>query len=218
MTPYAPTTDDPGFWTLLGPDFAGKSTVLDRLHDDHGWRVVSYDDRYLEQYPLIARLRQRWIDDAFLWAGERYSPELVLSVLHTIVLHLRDQLARSTGPEPVIVDSYFYKLLAKCRLLGLEHDPTFDLWRLFPRPRGVLYLDVPPEVTWARSGQGALLNAFEQRPGTAGRAGFLQLQSELREALLKEVGDVPLTVIDGSADPDTVMADVLASVRTEALR
>lgn len=136
MTPYAPTTDDPGFWTLLGPDFAGKSTVLDRLHDDHGWRVVSYDDRYLEQYPLIARLRQRWIDDAFLWTGERYSPELVLSVLHTIVLHLRDQLARSTGPEPVIVDSYFYKLLAKCRLLGLEHDPTFDLWRLFPRPRG----------------------------------------------------------------------------------
>lgn len=216
--PHDPAAGGPGFWTLLGPDFAGKSTVLDRLHDDHGWRVVSYDDRYLENDPLIGRLRRHWVDDAFVRAGQRYSPELVLSVLHTIVLHLRDRLAEGAGEDRVIVDSYFYKLLAKCRLLGVRHDPTFDHWRSFPKPRGVLYLDVPPEIAWVRSGHGARLNAFEQHPGTAGPEGFVRLQSQLREAALEEVGDIPVTVVDGSADPDIVLKNVLAVLETEGVR
>lgn len=201
-----------GFWTLLGPDHAGKSTVLDCLHDQHGWRVVSYDDRYLDSYPLIRRLRQEWITDAFVWAGERYSAELVLSVLNPIVLHLRDELARHAGQERVIVDSYYYKLLAKCRLLGVAHQPTFDYWRSFPRPRGVLYMDVPPEVAWARSRHGARTNPFEHHGRTAGEADFIRLQSELRAAVLAEVGDVPVKIIDGDAPPDAVVAKVLAAL------
>lgn len=216
------TRSESGFWTLLGPDFAGKSTVLDRLSDEHGWRVVSYDDRYLDGYPLISRLRRHWIDEAFVWAGERYSPELVLSVLHPIVLHLRDELARSAGapdgPQRVIVDSYYYKLLAKCRLFGVEHKPTFDYWRSFPRPAGVLYIDVPPEVTWARSGQGARLNAFEHHDSTADRASFFRLQSDLRAAVLEEVGDVPVKIIDGSAPPDAVVAEVLTVLEMAGAR
>ncbi|MBV2156633.1 hypothetical protein [Kitasatospora sp. SUK 42] len=205
-----------GFWTLLGPDFAGKSTVLDRLHDDHGWRVVSYDDRYLDRYPLIRGLRRSWVDEAFARAGERYSDELVLSVLHPIVLHLRDELARSAGPEPLIVDSYYYKLIAKCRLLGVEHQPIFDQWRSFPRPRGVLYLDVPPEDAWARSGEGLRINAFEHYGTTASEANFIGLQSELRTAVLAEVADLPLTVIDGTEPPESVMAAVLAGLQATA--
>lgn len=199
------------FWVLLGPDFAGKSTVLERLHEEYDWRVVSYDDRYLDQYPLIRGLRQGWIPDAFAWTGQRYSAELVLSVLHPIVLHLRDEIARAADHEHVIVDSYYYKLLAKCRLLGVRHEPTFDYWRSFPRPRGVLYMDVPPEVAWARTG-GRRINAFEHHGTTAGRAGFTQLQAELRAAALAEVADVPVTFIEGTADPADVMASVLGAL------
>ncbi len=115
------------FWTLLGPDFAGKSTALRRLHEEHGWRVVSHDDRFLGQYPLVAKLRNLWVDDALAWTPKRYSAELVLSVMHSIILHQRDELERRS--EPVIIDSFFYTVLAACSLLGVSHEPTFDYWR-----------------------------------------------------------------------------------------
>lgn len=202
------TTAQPGFWTLVGPDMAGKSTVLAGLHRDHGWRVVSYDDEYLTDFPLIRALRERWVTDAFVWSGRRYSAELVLAVLHPIVLHLRDQLRQATGPAPVIVDSYYYKLLAKCTLLGVTHQPTFDSWRSFPRPHGVLYLDVPPQAAWSRSGNGRALNPFEHYGSRPDRAGFTRLQADLRAVLLAEIGDVPVRWLDGLAAPSAVAAEI----------
>jgi len=201
-----------GFWTLLGPDFSGKSTVLARLHTDHGWHVVSYDDRYLESFPLIRQLRENWVDEAFVRCGGPYSPELVLAVLHPIMLHLRDQLARAADRERVIVDSYYYKLLTKCTLLGLAHRELFDYWRTFPQPEGVLYLDVPPDVAWTRSGNGARLNRFEYFGAAPTERGFTRLQDELRGALLKEVAETPLTVLDADAPQESVLAQVLALI------
>ncbi|MET9385224.1 hypothetical protein ABZY09_30175 [Streptomyces sp. NPDC002928] len=207
-----------GFWTLLGPDFSGKSTVLTRLHIDHGWHVVSYDDRYLESFPLIRQLRESWVDEAFVGSGRQYSPELVLAALHPIVLHLRDELARAAGRERVIVDSYYYKLLAKCTLLGLEDSELFAYWRAFPQPQGVLYLDVASDVAWARSGGGSRLNPFEYFGAEPTEPGFTRLQDELRGALLKEVSEMPLTVIDAGLPPESVLAEVLAALEPGAAR
>jgi thymidylate kinase len=206
------------FWTLLGPDFAGKSTALSRLRDEHGWQVVSHDDRFLGDHPLIATLRSCWVTDALAWADTRYTDELVLSVMHSVILHQRDQLARCTGTAPVVVDSFFYKVLAACSLLGVTHEPTFRYWRSFPRPRGVVYLDVPPEVTWERTGHGALATAFEHYGPRPTRDGFVRMQSDLRTMMLAEVGDLPLTVLDGTAAPDDVLARIVAAVAQEAVR
>jgi thymidylate kinase len=148
--------------------------------------------------------------------GRQYSPELVLAVLHPIVLHLRDEVARAADRERVIVDSYYYKLLSKCALLGLEDSEVFAGWRAFPQPRAVLYLDVPSEVAWARSGGGSRLNAFEHFGASPTKRGFTRLQDELRGALLKEVSGLPLTVIDADASPDSVQAEVLAALGTRA--
>jgi len=203
------------FWTLLGPDFAGKSTALARLHDEHSWRVVSHDDRFLGQYPLVAMLRRCWIDAALAWAGKRYTPELVLSVAHSIIPHQRDEvvrLDRKTGPEPVIIDSYFYTVLAACSLLGVSHERTFSYWRSFPRPMGVVYLDVPPEVTWERAGRGAHVSAFEHYGDLVSRDGFVRLQNDMRARMLAEVEDLPLTIVDGTAHPDVVLAKILSAV------
>jgi thymidylate kinase len=204
------------FWTLVGPDSSGKSTVLDLLHREHGWRVVSYDDEYLDAYPLIRQLRERWVDDAFVWSGRRYSSELVLSALHPIVLHLRDEIARSAGPAPVIVDSYYYKLLAKCTLLGLHHEPTFDIWRSFPQPAGVFWLEVPPALAWRRSGRGDRLNPFEHYGTVPGRAGFTRLQGDLRATVLAEVGDVPVIRVDGRRTPEVLVAVIRRAVERAA--
>jgi thymidylate kinase len=200
------------FWTLLGPDFAGKSNALARLHDEHGWQVVSHDDLFLADYPLVSILRNCWVDNALVWCGKRYTAELVLSVMHSVILHLRDELARQTGPAPVIVDSYFYKHLAACSLLGVSHERTFGYWRSFPRPEGVVYLDVPPEVTWERAGRGAEASAFEHYGDEVSREGFVRMQADLRERMLAEVNDLPVTVIDGTAHPDVVLAKIRSAV------
>lgn len=200
------------FWTLLGPDFAGKSTALARLRDEHGWQVVSHDDRYLADHPLITKLRNCWIDDALVWTGKRYTPELVLSVMHTVILHQRDELGRQTGPGPVVVDSYYYKQLAACALNGVTHEPTFDYWRSFPQPRGVVYLDVPPEAAWARSGDGDRATAFEFYGDVVDREGFVQFQADMRVRMLAETAGLPVTIVDGTASPDTVLAKILSAV------
>jgi thymidylate kinase len=200
------------FWTLLGPDFAGKSTALARLRDEHGWQVVSHDDRYLGDYPLVAKLRSCWVDDALVWTGKRYTAELVLSVMHSVILHQRDELARRTGPGPVIIDSFYYKQLAACSLLGVSHEPTFGYWRSFPQPEGVVYLDVPPEVAWERAGRGADVSAFEHYGDVVSREGFVRLQTDMRARMLAEVKDLPLTIVDGTAPPDSVLAKIVSAV------
>jgi thymidylate kinase len=200
------------FWTLLGPDFSGKSTALGRLQDEHGWQVVSHDARFSADHPLIAKLKGAWIDDGLRWLGRRYTPELVLSVMHTVVLYLRDQIDRQSGTGPIIVDSFYYKQLAACSLLGVAHEPTFDYWRSFPQPEGVVYLDVPPEVAWERTGRGAAANAYEHYGDEITREGFVRLQTDLRATMLAEVGDLPLTVIDASESSDAVLAKIVAAV------
>jgi thymidylate kinase len=202
----------PPFWVLLGPDFAGKSTALARLHDECGWQVVSHDDAFLGDHPLLAKLRRSWVDDGLVWTGKRYTPELVLSVLHAVILHQRDELARQTGTRPIVVDSYYYKVLAACTLLGVEHEPTFGYWRSFAQPTGVLYLDVPPAVTWDRAGQGSRVSAFEYYGYVPTRSGFVRLQTDLRASMLAEVAELAPTVIDGTASQDDVLAKIRSTV------
>jgi thymidylate kinase len=203
------------FWTLLGPDYSGKSTALARLRDEHGWRVVSHDDRFLDNYPLVAKLRAMWVDDALRHAGTRYTDELVLSVMHSVILHQRDELRRQTGPGPVIIDSYFYKVLAACSLLGLRHEPTFAYWRAFAPPRGVVYLDIPPEVAWQRAGRGAEVTSFEHYGDQVTLSGFTRLQRDLRTHMFTEVRDLPVTVVDATAGRDAVLAKIVAAVGGE---
>lgn len=200
------------FWTLLGPDFSGKSTAVARLRDEYGWQVVSYDDRFVHDYPLVSTLRHCWVNEALVWTGKRYTAEFVLAVMHPVILHQRDELARQRGTGPVIIDSFFYKALATCSLLGVVHEPTFDYWRSFPQPEGVVYLDLPAEVAWERADYGARASAFEHYGEVVSKDGFMRLQTDLRAAMLAQVRDLPVTFVDATAPPDTLLAKIVSAV------
>ncbi|WP_405887176.1 hypothetical protein OG762_46150 [Streptomyces sp. NBC_01136] len=200
-TPQRPPSTEPGatppFFVLLGPDYAGKSSVLAELADrETAWRIVSADDEFLEPgHSLIARLRRDLVGDVLRGLHRDYSPDFMVTVLQTAVLHLRDSIERSAGKAPVLVDSYYYKILAKCRLTGIDEHPMFDWWRTFPQPRRVIFLDVSAETAWRRCGSGSQANPLEYYGDQPQQAFFASFQSDLRKVMREEVRHLPVTVI-----------------------
>ena len=192
----------PLFSVLLGPDYAGKSSVISDL-SSRGWRCVSYDDALVpEECSLINDLRDEFITRALRGLGDQYSSDFIVTLLQASVVYLRDQILKAAADQPVIVDSYYYKILAKGMLTGLVNEEMFAWWRSFPRPRQVIYLDVDSEIAWRRSGNGAQLNRFEyywdrHDGGRPRPEDFHRFQTDLRSLMLAEVGTVPLTVLSG---------------------
>ncbi|WP_229848744.1 dTMP kinase [Streptomyces melanogenes] len=203
----------PAFCVLLGPDLAGKSSAMAALRQDPGpdvHRLVSADDAFLApEHALIGRLRREVVRDVAA-REEQWSPEFFAAMLQTAVLHLRDRLLDDGGgaSAPAVVDSYYYKLLAKCRLAGVPENPMFAWWRSFPRPRRVIYLDVSPETAWRRSREGARLNRLEHYGEAPGLDGFLRYQADLDKVMREEIRDLPVTVIEEHTDPERTVAAI----------
>lgn len=195
--PRPRTAGDAGFFVLLGPDYAGKSAAMSRLAGElPGWRFVSVDDAFLPPgHELLGKLKRQLVKEALPVLGRTYSADFAAALMQTAVVHLRDQLTAPSGRGPALVDSYYYKILAKCRLMTAGEHPMFAWWRSFPRPRRVLYLDVPPELAWRRSGSGARANRSEHYGEHPCRASFTAFQADLRRLMLAEVRHLPVSVL-----------------------
>lgn len=187
----------PAFCVVLGPDYAGKSSALTELaRREPDWPIVSADDAFLTPgHSLISRLRRELVGEVVPALHRDYSADFMMTLLTTAVLHLRDSVLRSTDGRPVVVDSYFYKILAKCRLSGVDEHPLYDWWRTFPRPRRVVYLEVSPETAWHRCGAGRALNPLEYYGEKKDRMAFESFQSDLHKTLLDEIGPLPVTTL-----------------------
>jgi len=189
------------FSVLLGPDFAGKSAVLTALsRRDAGWDCVSVDpDLLAPRHAAIAGLRRLFVEDVLTAAPGTFTPELHLSLMQCAVVHLRDQVMNSRSSR-IIVDSYYYKILAKCLLAGLGGHPVLEWWRTFPRPQRAVFLEVTPASAWERAERGAALNPTEHGP-TAGEIRFTAFQAyqeALTTAMKRELAGVPTVVIGQS--------------------
>ncbi|MDI5968814.1 hypothetical protein POF50_005555 [Streptomyces sp. SL13] len=192
----------PPFFVLLGPDYAGKSSVLAEFADrTPEWRIVSSDREFLDPgHALIARLRRDLMGDVLPGLGGDYSLDFMITVLQTAVLHLRDGIGHGADGTPVLMDSHYYKMLAKCRLSGMDEHPMFDWWRTFPQPRRVFFLDVSAETAWRRSGRGGGANPLEHYGDRPDRMSFDAFQSDLRKAMWQEIEHLPVTVIEEQHD------------------
>ncbi|AZS76230.1 hypothetical protein DDE74_02810 [Streptomyces lydicus] len=187
----------PAFCVVLGPDYAGKSSALSELsRREPDWRIFSVDDAFLTPgHSLISRLRRELVGEVVPVLHRDYSVDFMMTLMQTAVLHLRDSIMRSTGGTPIVVDSYFYKILAKCRLSGVDEHPLYDWWRSFPPPRRVIYLDVAPETAWHRCGTGRDLNPLEYYGERPGWLSFESFQSDLHKTLTEEIGPLPVTTV-----------------------
>ncbi|MFE3873442.1 hypothetical protein ACFXPX_03465 [Kitasatospora sp. NPDC059146] len=172
------------------------------------------DTRLAPEHELIGRLRRNVVKDVAPHPGV-WSPDFFATLVQTAVVHLRDQLLRADAGTPVVVDSYYYKLLAKCRLAGAGDSPLLDWWRTFPRPIRVVYLDVPPGTTWERSRQGADLNVLEYYGPQPDPAGFRRYQSDLAKVMRDEIQDLPVTVIEELDRPELTAAAIREVVTYE---
>ncbi|MCN9242900.1 hypothetical protein NGF19_19215 [Streptomyces sp. RY43-2] len=188
----------PPFVVLLGTDYAGKSSALTELADHApSWHIVSLDDDFLESgHSLIGRLRRNLVADVLPDLHHGYSLDFMVSLLQTATVHLRDSIERSPGGAPVLVDSYYYKILAKCRLAGVDRHPVFDWWRTFPQPHRVVFLEVSTTTAWQRCGEGAWTNSLEYYGEQPDQASFEKFQSDLRAAMWEEVQHLPVTVVE----------------------
>ncbi len=206
----------PRFFVLLGPDYAGKSSVLTELRRSAApWRLVSLDETFLApEHALIARLRRDVVQDVAPHET-RWSPDFLAAMVHTAVVHLRDQLLNGDPRIPAVVDSYYYKFLAKCRLAGVPDDPLLTWWRSFPRPGRVIYLDVTPESAWTRSREGADLNPLEHYGPLPGPYGFKRYQTDLDRLVREEIRDLPMTVLTEQSDAARTAATVRELITNE---
>ncbi|MFI6037207.1 hypothetical protein ACIBBD_24140 [Streptomyces sp. NPDC051315] len=202
------TTHAP-FCVLLGPDYAGKSSALGHLgRSEPRWRMLSVDDAFLApEHALIGRLRRHALEDVAAHQNA-WSPELFATLVQAGVVHLRDELLRADPDTPVLVDSYYYKLLAKCRLAGASDGPLFAWWRTFPQPLRVVYLDVTPETAWQRCRRGADLNLLEYYGPHPEWDAFRRYQNDLAKSLLGEIQHLPLTVIAEQDRPEDTVAAI----------
>ncbi len=204
-----------GFSVLLGPDFAGKSTVLAALsRRDTGWHCVSADpDLLAPRHAALGRLRRLFVEDVLTAAPGTFTPELHLSLMQCAVVHLRDQVVSSSSSR-IIVDSYYYKILAKCLLAGLHEHPVLQWWRTFPQPQRAVFLEVTPASAWERADRGAALNPSEHGPvaGELRFSAFQAYQQALTAAMKRELAGVPTVVIGQNRTVDETVDAVLEAL------
>lgn len=204
----------PWFFVLLGTDYAGKSVLLRTLSAmEPSWQLLSVDEEFLSaDQCAVSRLKSELFREALPGMGKRYSIDFIASMLQTAVVYLRDQIMAAGARQPVIVDSYYYKLLAKCRLVG-ANDAVFGWWRALPQPRGALLLDVDPATAWARSAAGTRTNRLEFYGDYVHRESFVRFQRDLRALMLAEVAHLPLEVL-----PEADVASTALRVREAVSR
>jgi thymidylate kinase len=201
---------EPRFVVLLGPDYAGKSTLMRELAAaEPFWRLLSVDGGFIApEHAVLSALKKALFNQTLPGLGTHHSADFVTALLQTAVVYLRDRIFDGAPGQPVVVDSYYYKILAKCSLIGASAKPMFDWWREFPQPRRVLFLDVDPVTAWARSGNGALANRMEFHGPRADRDSFIEFQTDLRSALLDEVVRLPVELVSGTGDAGATLARV----------
>ncbi len=170
---------------LLGPDGAGKSTIVEAVQRSFYFPVRTlYMGLSEERVPLVKRLQPRAL------RGPVFLLVLWANYLAALVHRARGRL--------VIFDRYTYDALLppRQRLSPLMAASRWLRAHLLPPPDLVLVLDVPGAVMYARKGE------HDPAHLEAERQDYLALQRQIANA----------EIVDGARSPGAVGADVVARI------
>jgi thymidylate kinase len=203
------------FCVLLGPDGAGKSTVLDGIRRSRPqWRCVSAQPEDL--YPLPGLACYDW--------PLRTHPRTYVSRMrpytragfYITTLSVEYEYHIRPGLEEgrlILCDSYWYRFAAKERLQNPAGYPALRSFvDLLPQPDLVIWLRVPFEVAGRRKDH---LTAFEVAGGP-GLTGFTRFQQEVDTELRRQLRHVPQHVVDGTASRSAVRDKVIEAIESAA--
>lgn len=190
------------FIVLVGIDGSGKSSLLASV-DVPGLTRTSWRDlrgcemssALVPEAPTAIKSRLTGLARAMFIGGHFVAQYEQL---------VRPELERG---RDVLLDSYWYKVLAKERILGELHPALTELCLLLPVPDAVILVEVEPSTAFIR--KRGRPTSYEYLH-TCDLNGFVRFQERLREELDKELADHPAVHrVDGGRD--------IASVRRSAV-
>ncbi len=204
------------FSVLLGGDFTGKTTLLKHLSAGSGEVIcLTHENVILNDNSGTLRHLMAVFNTHAKNYSHQFSADFVTTCFHLYLVALRDLITRTEGDAQLVVDSYYYKILAKCQLCGWGNEYFFSAWRGFPKPAHVFMLDTSPETAWERARQLNGIHALESYSADPSDAqSFYRFQEDMYHCMKREVGDTPSTVISGTHDVDATAAIILQTILT----
>jgi thymidylate kinase len=111
----------------------------------------------------------------------------------------------------VVVDSYYYKQLAKDESFGFVNDALRRGLPALPDPDHVVFLDIPLDVAYRRKGGHV---SFTEVIGAPDFAGFCRLQDQLSERMRGYTSHLPTTRLSSLDTPPAALAEELLRLLT----
>ncbi|MGQ4436280.1 MULTISPECIES: dTMP kinase [unclassified Streptomyces] len=202
------------FLVLLGIDGSGKTSLLSSLHHDS---LVTASWRDLRNHELPSVMAP----DAPTVIKNRLSdvPRAMFIGGHIVAQY--EYLVRPVTDlgKHVLLDSYWYKVLAKEDLFDRLHPGLAELRSLLPVPDAVILLDVSPQTAYAR--KHSRTTPYERFDEPHAETGFVRFQNSLLALWEAELyGHPSVYRVDGERDFDSVLASLadvveLCTSRTE---
>ena len=184
-------TEPPPFAVLLGPDYAGKSSVMAQLRATvPDWSLVSVDSPFVAaEHGVLSQLKRALVLDTLPGLGTAYSADFVVSLAQTAVVYLRDRIMESPRSRARVRGLLLLQDSRQVPAHGADEHPCSRGGGRFPQPQQVIYLDVAPDDAWRRSGgRGQPVGALRRTPRTGRVRDF---QTDLRKLMLDEVRGPP---------------------------
>lgn len=195
------STDNERFFCILGGDGSGKTTLLNALALRCP-EIVTVSWKRLSAVTVLPDLLPGLSPPETLRRLGPRSRAAMFCYLASLEFEMIIEPALKAG-KTVVVDSYWYKFVAKMRVLNMAAPFLYPVVQSLPHPDRIIFLDTPVELALERKSD---MNFFDCNGDIAN---FLTFQRALSETMLGFVESLPLSRIDGRARPEAILERVV---------
>lgn len=199
---------------LLGHDGAGKSTVLREIQRERPeWLCTSLDPEDFLPIPGIdLRPPPSWHPRETALALQPMSRSAFLLLILSIVTEYNVIPALAAG-STVVVDSYYYRLLAKEAVLNpVGYALIKHASEILPKPNLILEIIVQTDLAYSRK---KTLTRLEYA-GDSSQTGFARFQETVRKRVQQLCVGVPTREVDGERAVRAIAEDVVDLIESGA--